>query len=64
MEEGEGENSKERARAVSSGVMEIFGGQDFTSFSVWGETVPVVYIDCILIDSSRGSSVHLLINFL
>lgn len=57
MEEGEGESSKVRTRAVSSGVMEIFGEQDFTSFSVWGETVPVVYIDGVLIDSSRGSSV-------
>lgn len=64
MEEGEGQNSKERARVVSSGVMEIFGEQDFTSFSVWGGTVPVVYIDCILIDSSRGSSVYLLISSL
>lgn len=41
-------------------MLELFGRQEF---SVWGETVPVVCIDCILIDSSRGSSVHLLISF-
>lgn len=65
MEEDEGESSKERTTAVSSGVMKVFGGQDFSMlFSVWGETVPVVSIDCILTDSSRGSSVHLLISFL
>lgn len=51
--------------SVSSGVMEIFGRQDFSmSFSVWGEAVLVVCIDYILIDSSRGSSVHLLISIL
>lgn len=50
--------------AVSSGVMEILGGQDFhISFSVWRETVPVIFIDYILINSSRDSSVHPLISF-
>lgn len=57
------EEISKRTMVVSSGVMEIYVGQDFgMSFSVWGETVPEVFIDCILIDISRGSSVHLLIS--
>lgn len=63
--EGGGEIPKERTMAGSSGVMEIFGGQDFLMpCSVREETVPAVFIDYILINSSRGSYVHLLISFL
>lgn len=38
---------------MSVGVMEIFGGQGFhVPFSVWEETVPAIFIDYILINSS------------